>query len=38
MAHQIENEQIAWANQVPWHGLGALKDGKPVPFPHWSDR
>lgn len=23
MAHEIVNEQIAFANEVPWHGLGA---------------
>lgn len=22
MAHEIENGQIAWANETPWHGLG----------------
>lgn len=26
MAHEIVNEQIAWANQVPWHGLGTRMD------------
>lgn len=26
MAHEIVNEQIAWANQVPWHGLGTQMD------------
>lgn len=26
MAHEIVNEQIAWANETPWHGLGTKMD------------
>lgn len=26
MAHEIFNNQIAWANETPWHGLGTQMD------------
>ena len=26
MSHEIFNNQIAWANEVPWHGLGTKMD------------
>ena len=34
MAHEIENEMIAYANQVPWHGIGTpmRDDQSPAEF------
>lgn len=29
MAHKVET--MAWANEVPWHGLGDMVDGKQTP-------
>ena len=31
MAHEIMNEQIAYANEVPWHGIGAQLSDSATP-------
>lgn len=31
MAHEIENEQIAYAGETPWHGIGAKLDPTATP-------
>jgi phage/plasmid-like protein (TIGR03299 family) len=36
MSHEIENEMIAYANEVPWHGIGAQTDPA-APMETWLE-